>query len=49
MEKEINYYFEQYELYKRPIHSIYFGGGTPSNINSENKRKTKYKNNNKNE
>ncbi|CAO3628188.1 unnamed protein product [Cunninghamella blakesleeana] len=30
MEKEINYYIEQYELFKRPLHSIYFGGGTPS-------------------
>ncbi|CAO3646091.1 unnamed protein product [Cunninghamella echinulata] len=30
MEKEINYYFDHYQLYNRPLHSIYFGGGTPS-------------------
>lgn len=30
MEKEIDYYIDQYQLHSRPIHSIYFGGGTPS-------------------
>jgi coproporphyrinogen III oxidase-like Fe-S oxidoreductase len=30
MEKEIDYYVNQYQLHPRPIHSIYFGGGTPS-------------------
>ncbi|KAI8327872.1 putative oxygen-independent coproporphyrinogen III oxidase [Chlamydoabsidia padenii] len=30
MEKEIEYYVERYQLFSRPIQSIYFGGGTPS-------------------
>ncbi|KAI8089115.1 coproporphyrinogen III oxidase [Halteromyces radiatus] len=30
MAKEIQYYVNQYQLKHRPLHSIYFGGGTPS-------------------
>ncbi|ORZ12426.1 hypothetical protein BCR42DRAFT_420588 [Absidia repens] len=30
MTREIEYYRNRYQLHSRPIHSVYFGGGTPS-------------------